>query len=278
MVSRRRRRRFLFDARSRLSCYSGNQPVEITVVNRLGESTALHWHGMELDSFYDGVHGWSGTDQRLAPIIEPEHSFVVRFTPPRTGTFMYHTHCTTSVNCPWDLYGPMIVVDSGETFDPATDHVLMVGRSGLDPAPPNVLISTTPVVLNGESAPRFAWKAGDAPSREAHQHHADDIFTVSLQTSAGTGGVDASDQGRCALACRARARCNLHDRRLPWAKRTTSNRRGPGRTTCGSKCAAPREVAGAGSGDRQVGVRPARASRAAASSPASLLAGTEVGD
>ena len=37
-----------------------NEPVEITVVNRLGESTAVHWHGMELDSIYDGVHGWSG--------------------------------------------------------------------------------------------------------------------------------------------------------------------------------------------------------------------------
>ena len=33
-----------------------NEPVEITVVNHLGESTAVHWHGMELESIYDGVH------------------------------------------------------------------------------------------------------------------------------------------------------------------------------------------------------------------------------
>ena len=36
------------------------EPVEITLVNRLPEATAIHWHGMELDSYYDGVHGWSG--------------------------------------------------------------------------------------------------------------------------------------------------------------------------------------------------------------------------
>ena len=89
-----------------------NEPVEITVVNRLRESTALHWHGLELDSFYDGVHGWSGIDQRLAPLIEPERAFVVRFTPPRTGTFM-PLICTTSVSCLWD-YGPIIVIDSEE--------------------------------------------------------------------------------------------------------------------------------------------------------------------
>jgi FtsP/CotA-like multicopper oxidase with cupredoxin domain len=162
-----------------------NQPVEITVVNRLGESTALHWHGMELDSFYDGVHGWSGTNQRLAPIIEPEQSFVVRFTPPRTGTFMYHTHVHDERQLPLGLYGPMIVVDSEETFDPATDHVLMVGRSGIDPAAPNVLISTTPVVINGESAPRFAWKAGVRHRVRLINITPDDIFSVSLQSPQG---------------------------------------------------------------------------------------------
>ena len=100
-----------------------DEPVEITVVNHLGESTALHWHGMELDSFYDGVHGWSGIDQQLAPMIEPDGSFVVRFTPPRTGTFIYHTHLHDERQLPLGLYGPMIVVDDDETFDPATDHV-----------------------------------------------------------------------------------------------------------------------------------------------------------
>jgi FtsP/CotA-like multicopper oxidase with cupredoxin domain len=29
------------------------EPVEITLVNRLPEGTAIHWHGMELESYYD---------------------------------------------------------------------------------------------------------------------------------------------------------------------------------------------------------------------------------
>ena len=48
------------------------EPVEITLVNRLPEGTAIHWHGMELDSYYDGVHGWSGVGSRVTPLISPE--------------------------------------------------------------------------------------------------------------------------------------------------------------------------------------------------------------
>ena len=89
----------------------------------------------------------------LAPLIEPGHSFIVRFTPPRTGTFIYHTHLHDERQLPLGLYGAMIVVDDVEKFDPAIDHVLVIARSGLDPAAPNVLIPSIPVVLNGESAP-----------------------------------------------------------------------------------------------------------------------------
>lgn len=35
--------------------------VAITVINRLPEPTTVHWHGMELESYFDGVSGWSGS-------------------------------------------------------------------------------------------------------------------------------------------------------------------------------------------------------------------------
>jgi FtsP/CotA-like multicopper oxidase with cupredoxin domain len=162
-----------------------NEPVEITVVNHLGESTALHWHGMELESVYDGVHGWSGTQQSAAPLIEPDGSFVVRFTPPRPGTFMYHTHLHDERQLPLGLYGPMVVIDSDETFDPVTDHVLVVGRSGLDPAAPNVVIPVTPVVLNGVPSPQFVWKAGQRHRVRLINITPDDILSVSVQTPQG---------------------------------------------------------------------------------------------
>jgi FtsP/CotA-like multicopper oxidase with cupredoxin domain len=162
-----------------------NEPVEITVVNHLGESTAVHWHGMELESIYDGVHGWSGIDRRVAPMIEPEGSFVVRFTPPRTGTFIYHTHLHDQRQLPLGLYGPLIVVDPAETFDPETDHVFIVARSGLDPAVPDVLVSQTPVVVNGAPAPECVWKAGTRHRVRLINITPGDIFSVSLQSSQG---------------------------------------------------------------------------------------------
>ena len=162
-----------------------NEPVEITVVNRLPEATALHWHGMELDSYYDGVHGWSGGDQRLAPMIEPGGTFVVRFTPPHAGTFIYHTHLHDYRQLSSGLYGPMIVVDAGQTFDPATDHVFVIGRRGVTSEAESIIGDPASVVLNGERAPRFVWKAGTPHRIRLINITPDDIFTVSLQTADG---------------------------------------------------------------------------------------------
>jgi FtsP/CotA-like multicopper oxidase with cupredoxin domain len=47
------------------------EPTAIEVVNRSGEPTAVHWHGIELESYYDGVAGWSGTPGRTAPRFDP---------------------------------------------------------------------------------------------------------------------------------------------------------------------------------------------------------------
>jgi FtsP/CotA-like multicopper oxidase with cupredoxin domain len=161
------------------------EPVEISVVNQLAERTALHWHGMELESFYDGVHNWSGMDQRLAPMIEPGGTFLVRFTPPRAGTFMYHTHVHDERQLPLGLYGSLIVVEPGDSYDASIDHSVMLGRSGLDPAAPNVLIPQTPLVINGEKAPAFVWKSGTRHRLRLMNITPDDILSVTMQTSKG---------------------------------------------------------------------------------------------
>jgi FtsP/CotA-like multicopper oxidase with cupredoxin domain len=59
------------------------KPVEITVVNQLRQSTSIHWHGMELESYFDGVPGWGARGKEVTPVIKPGGSLVVRFTPPR---------------------------------------------------------------------------------------------------------------------------------------------------------------------------------------------------
>ena len=152
-------------------------PVEITLVNNLPEGTAVHWHGMELDSYYDGVHGWSGTDRRVTPMIEPGASFVVRFTPPRAGTFMYHTHLHDRRQLTLGLYGAMLVMEPGATFDEATDHVLVIGREGPDPG--------APIVINGGRMMQAVWPAGVRQRVRVINITPDDIVSIALQTNKG---------------------------------------------------------------------------------------------
>ncbi len=99
----------------------------ITVINRLPEPTSVHWHGMELESYYDGVSGWSGADARRAPMIAPGDSFVAVMTPPRAGTFMYHPHMEEEDQLSAGMFGPLIVLEPGERFDPTTDLVFLLG-------------------------------------------------------------------------------------------------------------------------------------------------------
>lgn len=105
------------------------ETTTISVINRSDELTTVHWHGMELESVYDGVAGWSGADSNLAPLIAPGDSFVVSFTPPRAGTYIYHTHMDEGRQLITGSYGPLIVLEPGERFDPETDLILMLGRA-----------------------------------------------------------------------------------------------------------------------------------------------------
>jgi len=162
-----------------------HEPVEITLVNHLPEATAIHWHGIELESYYDGVHGFSGIDQQLAPMIAPGDTFVVRFTPPHTGTFIYHTHVHDFRQLSSGLYGSLIVTEAGETFDESVDHVIVLGRSGVTSEAPAILSDPESVVLNGEQAPRFVWKAGQRHRLRLINITPDDTFSVALQTADG---------------------------------------------------------------------------------------------
>src|SRR5215467_10253926 len=122
------------------------EPVEITVVNQLREPTAIHWHGIELDSYYDGVPGWGGSGAQVTPPIEPGQSFVARFTPPRAGTFIYHTHWHNFLQLTGGLYGPLIVLRPGQTFDPETDKTMTISLGG-------AFDLKSPVLLNGSAQP-----------------------------------------------------------------------------------------------------------------------------
>ena len=122
------------------------EPVSISVANQLSEPTAVHWHGIELESYYDGVAGFAGEGKRIAPAIQPGGVFEARFTPPRSGTFIYHTHIDETRQQKAGLSGPLLVVDSPESFDPEHDIVLMV-------TVPRKTADADVVLLNGSSTP-----------------------------------------------------------------------------------------------------------------------------
>lgn len=130
------------------------RPLDVTVVNRLTESTAIHWHGLELDSYWDGVAGWSGAGRQVAPPIAANDSFVAHLTVPRAGTFIYHTHLNDLSQMTAGLFGPLLVLEPGEVRDPARDHLFTIGwdrdeRRG------------SPIVVNGaRSASPLELEAG----------------------------------------------------------------------------------------------------------------------
>ena len=136
-----------------------NQPVAITIVNHAKERAAVHWHGIELESYPDGVPDWSGSKGHILPSVAPGDSITVRFTPPRAGTFMYHSHFDEATQIAGGLYGPIVVLDSGQKFDADRERLLVFGVAG---HATNVVIGPFPhYLMNGsEHPPAMNLKAG----------------------------------------------------------------------------------------------------------------------
>jgi FtsP/CotA-like multicopper oxidase with cupredoxin domain len=136
------------------------EPVRITVVNHLAEPTAVHWHGIELESFPDGVPGWSGTTGRIMPPIEPGDSFRAEFVPPRAGTYIYHTHSNEQLQMGSGLYGPLLVVDSARPYDPETDKLIVVGGAGPADSLPQFGYQSPGLVNGSDNPPPLDLKVG----------------------------------------------------------------------------------------------------------------------
>ena len=110
-----------------------HQPVEIAVVNRLKEATSIHWHGIELESYYDGVPEWGGIGRKKTPPVEPGRTFVARMIPSRPGTFIYHTHWHDNIQLTGGVHGPLIVMPPGRKYDPGPDKIFLFSQAPNDP-------------------------------------------------------------------------------------------------------------------------------------------------
>ncbi|HZE07122.1 MAG TPA: multicopper oxidase domain-containing protein [Gemmatimonadaceae bacterium] len=128
------------------------EPTSIEVTNRTPEPTSVHWHGIELESYYDGVAGWSGRAGATEPAIRPGSTFEVHITPRRAGTFMYHTHFDDMRQQYGGLVGPIVVLEPGEHWDADRELLFMISDgphaslrvNGSASPPPRVLkVGTT---------------------------------------------------------------------------------------------------------------------------------------
>jgi FtsP/CotA-like multicopper oxidase with cupredoxin domain len=120
------------------------EATEIEVKNLTGDPTAIHWHGIELESYYDGVAGWTGSGQQRTPAIAPGSSFVARMTPPRAGTFIYHTHWHDEAQLLNGMYGPLIVLEPGQKYDPEHDRTFVFSTGRYAPFDLMLLVNGTP--------------------------------------------------------------------------------------------------------------------------------------
>lgn len=126
--------------------------VAFTIVNQSHDEAAVHWHGIELESYADGVPNWSGWEKNVLPMIPPGDSLTVHYTPPRAGTFMYHSHSNEFQQISSGLYGALIVLEPGQRRDTTLDKVLLFSDNG--PTIKVVDPTTFPhALLNGKLEP-----------------------------------------------------------------------------------------------------------------------------
>ena len=125
------------------------EPVRILIRNNLAEPSGVHWHGLEIESFPDGVPGFSGIGDKIMPPIPPGGTFAAEFTPPRSGTFPYHSHLHELRQIGSGMYGALIVSDGPR--DLKRDHLIVAGGGGL---PVFHKESPTFLLVNGRVNPK----------------------------------------------------------------------------------------------------------------------------
>jgi FtsP/CotA-like multicopper oxidase with cupredoxin domain len=130
------------------------EPVRITIVNHSRAPTGVHWHGIEVPAYSDGVPGVSGSSAHRSPMIAPGDSFTAAFTPTRSGTFIYHAHSNEFFQLNLGLYGALLVVDSAN-YDPVHERVIVLGGNGPAGRPARINGQVHPDTLRMKAGERY---------------------------------------------------------------------------------------------------------------------------
>ncbi|SRX75314.1 multicopper oxidase domain-containing protein [Aequorivita antarctica] len=90
----------------------------IYVKNEMKEETSVHWHGIIIPNFYDGV------PYLTTPPIRPGETFKYEFPITQAGTYWYHSH--TMLQEQSGVFGSIVINPKEKTLDYDTDLVLML--------------------------------------------------------------------------------------------------------------------------------------------------------
>ena len=102
----------------------------IYVKNEMDEETSVHWHGLLLPNFYDGV------PYLTTPPIRPGETLKYEFPLKQAGTYWYHSH--TMLQEQSGVYGSIVIEPKEETLE-YDKELVMVLSDRTNQKPINVL-------------------------------------------------------------------------------------------------------------------------------------------
>nr|WP_240676280.1 multicopper oxidase domain-containing protein [Botryobacter ruber] len=104
--------------------------AQIYVTNKMPVETSIHWHGILLPNFFDGV------PYLTTPPVEPGTTFKYEFPIKQTGTYWYHSH--TGLQEQSGVYGSIVIEPKEKRLAYDTDLVLVLSDWTFE-KPKNVL-------------------------------------------------------------------------------------------------------------------------------------------
>jgi len=90
----------------------------INVINKMDEETSVHWHGLILPNFYDGV------PYLTTPPIKPGTTFQYRIPINQSGTYWYHSH--TMLQEQKGVYGSILIHPKEKILEYDKDLVVVL--------------------------------------------------------------------------------------------------------------------------------------------------------
>lgn len=96
--------------------FNEGEYAKIHVTNNMDEETSVHWHGLLLPNFFDGV------PYLTTPPIRPGETFTYEFALKQSGTYWYHSH--TGLQEQRGVYGAIQINPKEPEFEYDHDLVL----------------------------------------------------------------------------------------------------------------------------------------------------------